>query len=132
MILGLPGEQKADMLHHADVLSRLPIHSLKLHQLQIVKHTAMAAEFRHYPERFQLFDVDEYVTLVVEFLERLRPDILIERLAGQAPSDLLLAPRWNLKHTQIKQRVAQRLQALNTWQGRLCRTPALSLGTAPD
>ena len=113
LILGLPGESRDEMLHHADVLSALPITSLKLHQLQIIRHTAMGREYEAYPERFRLFTVDEYIDLVVAFRRRLRHDILIERYVSQAPKEWLLAPDWGLKNYQFEAKLRKRMNEIN-------------------
>lgn len=109
LILGLPGESRDEMLRHADVLSALPITSLKLHQLQIIRHTAMGREYEAYPERFHLFTVDEYIDLVVAFRRRLRSDIVIERYVSQAPKEWLLAPDWGLKNYQFEVKLRKRM-----------------------
>lgn len=112
LILGLPGETRYEMLHHADVLSALPVTSLKLHQLQIVRHTAMANEYRVHPERFHLFTVDEYIDLVVEFRRRLRSDIVIERYVSQAPKEWLIAPDWGLKNYQFEAKLRKKIERI--------------------
>lgn len=110
MIIGLPGESKEEILNHATELSKLPIQALKLHQLQIVKHTMMAVQLKKNPEQFHLFDVDEYVDLITEFIARLRPDIIIERFISESPADLLIAPKWNgLKNFEIVAKIDKRL-----------------------
>ena len=79
LILGLPGETKLDMLNHARAISDLPINTLKIHHLQIVKHTVMAKQYKQTPEMFTFMELDEYIDLVVDFLELLDPQIIIER-----------------------------------------------------
>ena len=79
IILGLPGESKAEIINHAKKLSELPLETLKIHHLQIVKHTIMANQFRQNPRFFTFFSLREYTNLVVDFLERLNPNIFIER-----------------------------------------------------
>ena len=118
MIIGLPGESKEDILNHAKELSNLPIHSLKLHQLQIVKHTMMAVQLKNTPEQFHLFGVEEYVDLITEFVARLRPDIIIERFISESPADLLIAPKWNrLKNFEIVSKIDKKLIEKEIWQG---------------
>lgn len=111
LILGLPGESREQMLHHAEVLSTLPIDTLKLHQLQIVRGTAMAREYAEHPEHFHLFDVDEYALLVVDFLRRLRPDIAVERFTSQSPRDLLIAPDWGIRNYEFVEKVKRILRS---------------------
>ncbi len=119
LMLGLPGETKTDMLQHSDRLSRLPLDTLKLHQLQIVKHTVMASQYRKTPDMFRFFELDEYIDFAVDFLERLNPAICVERFASQSPFRLLIAPRWGVKNFEVVEMVVKRLILRNTWQGRL-------------
>lgn len=119
LILGLPGETRADFLEQARVISQLPVENLKLHQLQIHRGTRMAVEFEKQPNDFQLFTADEYVDFVVDYLELLNPKIIVERFISQAPKDLLIAPRWGLKNFEFVAKVEKRLVERNTWQGRL-------------
>ncbi len=119
MILGLPGETEKDILCHADKLSKLPLTSLKLHQLQIIKGTAMAKEFLNLPESFYLFELIEYIELCVDFVERLNPNIYIERFTSQSPQKLLIAPDWKLKNYEVREKIIKRLLERDTWQGKL-------------
>lgn len=122
LILGLPGETREDMLRQADVVSALPVDVLKLHQLQIVRHTAMAREYAEAPERFHLFSPEEYAELVADYLERLRPDITVERFTSQSPRDLLIAPDWGMKNYEFVELVKRALRARGTCQGCRYRT----------
>ncbi len=119
VILGLPGESREEMLEEADALSRLPLTMLKLHQLQLIKGTQMAAEYAAVPEDFHLFAADEYVDLVIDFLERLRPDLVLERFVSQSPASLLARPGWGLKNHEFVAKVKRRLQERDARQGRL-------------
>ena len=94
IILGLPGESREEMIAHAERLSRLPITTLKIHQLQIIRGTIMAGEYLHSPSDFHLFTEEEYIELCVDFVHHLRSDIVLERFVSQSPQELLLAPRW--------------------------------------
>jgi radical SAM protein (TIGR01212 family) len=126
MIIGLPGESREDILSHASQLSALPINSLKLHQLQIIKNTMMAYQYRHNPDMFNLFDVDEYVDLMVDFVSHLRPDIVIERFTSESPADLLIAPKWGgIKNFAVATKIEQALIASNNWQGKSYQNSAL-------
>jgi len=101
VILGLPGETREMMISSAARLSELPLTSLKLHQLQYIRGTALGEEYLAHPERFNVFTVDEYIQLLKEFLARLRPGIYIDRYVSQAPKDLLIAPDWGLKNHEF-------------------------------
>jgi radical SAM superfamily enzyme len=107
------------MLSHAEVVSKLPINYLKIHQLQYVLESAMGHDYLLHPERFKVFELNEYLNLVVDFIERVRPDIVMERFASQAPNELLLAPKWGIKNFEITRMVEARLSDRNSWQGKL-------------
>jgi radical SAM protein (TIGR01212 family) len=119
VILGLPGESRDDILKCADVLSELPLTTLKLHQLQLIKGTRMAEEYFATPEGFHLFGADEYVDLVIDYVERLRPEIVLERFVSQSPSSLLAMPGWGLKNFEFVEKVRHRMEERNAYQGRL-------------
>ena len=123
LILGLPGETDEQMLATASIISSLPLHIIKLHQLQLIRGTRMAQEYADRPGDFHLFTVDEYIHLVTRFVERLRPDIVLERFVSSSPKDLLLAPDWGLKNYEYVELLKRHMQALGTRQGRLY-TPA--------
>lgn len=118
IILGLPGESRIEMLNHGIELSKLPIQSLKIHQLQIVKNTVMAIQYKKEPEQFQLFSVNEYIDFLTSFIASLRPDIIIERFISESPPHLLIAPRWGLKNFEMVEKVNKRLIEKQTWQGK--------------
>lgn len=94
VILGLPGETHDEIIAQAAELSRLPLTTLKMHQLQLIRGTKMAREFECRPEDFHLFSVDEYIDLVIDYVEHLRPDLILERFVSQSPKELLIAPDW--------------------------------------
>ena len=119
MILGLPGENRKDWLEQAKVISKLPVKNLKLHQIQIHKHTKLEREFKTNPEDFNIFTVDDYIELVIDYLELLNPEIIVERFISQAPREKLIAPKWGLKNFEFVAKVDKRLAERNTWQGRL-------------
>ena len=118
MILGLPNESKEEILNHAVKLSELPLTTIKLHQLQIIRGTIMAREYRIDPDSFNLFELDDYIDLCVSFAERLNPDIYIERFTSQSPEKLLIAPEWGLKNYIVRDKIIRRFQERETWQGR--------------
>lgn len=119
LIIGLPGETRAELLNHATEISKLPIDSLKMHHLQIVKQTVMAVQYKRNPENFDLFTSEDYIDLISDFIGFLRPDISIERFASEAPYDLLIAPKWNqMKNFEVVAKIDQKLAEKNTWQGK--------------
>lgn len=120
VIFGLPGESREDMLAEAPILSALPLDTIKFHQLQIIKGTRFEIEYKRDPSVFNLFDADEYSDFIIDFIERMRPDIVIERLASEAPPDIKVAPDWpNMRNHQFIQLVEKKLEQRDTWQGRL-------------
>ena len=118
IILGLPGESREEILNHARALSELPITTLKLHHLQIVKGSVMASQYKNTPEKFDLFELENYIKLVAEFVQILRPDIVIERFISEAPSDLLIAPKWGLKNFEVVSKIDKHLTLTGSFQGK--------------
>jgi hypothetical protein len=118
-IFGLPSETKAMMLDAADIISQLPLTTVKFHQLQIFKGTTMAEEYLEHPEHFHLFDLEEYIDFVIDFAERLNPDIVIERFAGEVPPRYLVSEPWmKLRYDEILSRIEKRMEERDTWQGK--------------
>ncbi len=117
IIVGFPTEAKEEMLQMADEVSRLNIDFLKVHNLHIVKNTPLARMYAKDP--FHLFNYQEYLDFITCFLERLAPNIVIERLFTDTPQDLLIAPRWNKTHTEILRGIDMELERRDTYQGRL-------------
>lgn len=118
VILGLPSETREGLIKQAGVLSALPLTTLKLHQLQLIKGTRMAAEYQDVPEEFHLYSADEYIDLVIDYVEHLRPDIVLERFVSQSPKELLIAPDWGLKNHEFTDKVKKRMRERNAWQGK--------------
>lgn len=118
-IFGLPGETKAMMLNAADIISQLPLTTVKFHQLQIFKDTKMAEEYSQHPEAFHLFDLEEYIDFVIDFTEKLNPNIVIERFAGEVPPRFLVSEPWmKLRYDEVLNRIEKRMEERGTWQGR--------------
>ena len=118
VILGLPGETHDEIIAQAAELSRLPLTTLKMHQLQLIRGTKMAREFECRPEDFHLFSVDEYIDLVIDYVEHLRPDLILERFVSQSPKELLIAPDWGLKNYEFTARVQKRMKERGAYQGK--------------
>lgn len=119
IILGLPGESKEKLMEEAKILSELPLTTLKLHQLQLIKGTRMADEYFANPSDFHLFTADEYIDLVIDFIERLNPSIVLERFVSQSPASLLAVEGWGLKNYEFVDKVRKRLEEREAFQGRL-------------
>jgi len=123
IILGLPGEDKNDLLNHAKEVSKLPIDTLKMHHLQIVKNAVMAVQYKRNPEKFNLFSSEDYIDFVTDFIGNLRPDIIIERFISETPHNLLIAPKWNnLKNFEVVAKIDKKLIEKNIWQGKYYTT----------
>lgn len=119
IILGLPGEGRDELLRQATLLASLPLDMLKLHQLQLIKGTRMAREYEEHPEWFHLYEVDEYIELVIDYVERIPSSVVFERFISQSPRSLLIAPDWGVKNYQFVERLRRRMAERDTWQGRL-------------
>jgi radical SAM protein (TIGR01212 family) len=119
-IFGLPGETREEMLREAEIISELPLKSVKFHQLQIIKGTTMEEEYQKKPSDIEIFTWDDYLNFIIRFLEKLNPAIVVERFTGEAPPRFLAAQVWGKKRTdQIVGLIEKRLEELDTWQGRL-------------
>lgn len=119
-ILGLPGETREMLLGQCRFISSMPLHSVKFHQLQIVKGTRMEKEFAQVPQDFLRLSLPDYLDMVIDILERLRPDLYIERVAGEVPPRFVNETQWGLiRNFQILHLLDERLSERNTWQGRL-------------
>ena len=119
-ILGLPGETREMLLGQCRFISSLPLHSVKFHQLQIVKGTRMEKEFAQVPQDFLRLSLPDYLDMVIDILERVRPDLYIERVAGEVPPRVVNETQWGLiRNFQILHLLDERLSERNTWQGRL-------------
>jgi uncharacterized protein len=126
IILGLPGESRDEILHHADKLSELPLSTVKLHQLQLIKGTKLAAQVESDPSLVHIGTPEEYANLIVDFLEHLRPDIAVERFVSQSPPELLIAPDWGLKNHEFTHLVEKRMKQRGSIQGSAYPPPSMT------
>lgn len=117
MMLGLPGESYASMLDGARQLSALPIQAIKLHQLQLVRGTALAREWQRDPAAVPLLDEAACLGLLADFIECLSPRVLLQRLGSEVPPSMKLAPEWNLRLSELAPRVSAELARRGSWQG---------------
>lgn len=119
-ILGLPGESDAELIGQTLIINELPLTSVKFHQLQIFHGTVMEADWRAHPERYRFWTVAEYIDFFIEILRRLRPDIVVERFAGECPPRYHARAGWGLvRNEQLVAMLDERLAELNVWQGDL-------------
>ncbi len=117
-IIGLPGESTEDILAEMKIISGLPINNIKFHQLQIVRNTIMANEYLSNPEDFRIYDLDEYLELMLRILELLNPAFVVERIAGESNPGFLLSKSWGLRYEQVLKKFEQMLAREDTWQGK--------------
>ena len=116
-ILGLPGETADMMLDTVRYVNSTPAAGIKLQLLHILKHTDLADYYQH--TGFHILTMNEYVDLVIRCLEVCRPDLVIHRLTGDGPKDLLIAPEWSQAKRQVLNTIQKELKRRNTFQGRL-------------
>jgi hypothetical protein len=119
LIFGLPGESREEMMAEAEIVSKLPLNNIKFHQLQIIVDTAMQKEYLKYPEHFNLFGLEEYIQFMVNFIEKLNPNFVVERFAGEVPPRFLVSPGWGkIRNDQILQKIEKELEHRDSWQGK--------------
>ena len=117
VMLGLPDETPEDMLATAREIARLPIDSVKLHNVYAVKHTPLGEQYAR--GEVQLMERDDYMRVLVDFLELLPPTMIVERISGDAPPDYFLGPSWCLDKPNLRLALAAEFERRNTYQGRL-------------
>lgn len=117
-ILGLPGEEEEFLIRQTEVINSLPLTTIKFHQLQLFRGTAMAEEYDLHPEEFRFRSLDEYLDLMVEIMRRLRPDLVVERFASEAPPRFHHGPNWGLiRNEQLWQLLEKRFSDKKSYQG---------------
>ena len=117
-ILGLPDESEEELIDRTQIINALPLQTIKFHQLQIVDGTRMADLYAEHSERFRNWTADAYIDLVAEILRRLRPDIAVERIAGQTPPRIRCRRPWgNLRGDVLWRMLEKRLTEKNAHQG---------------
>lgn len=117
IILGLPGEDAHESLRQAPIISSLPIDILKIHQMQIIRGTRLAEEYDRNP--FHIYSIEEYISLIANYIQRLRKDLVLERFVSQSPKDLLIAPHWGLKNHEFTDLLNNYLRLHDIHQGDL-------------
>ena len=119
LLLGLPLETRNSLIDGAKALAKLPLNALKFHQLQIVRGTRLANQYRSAPESIQLLNPDGYLDAVIDVLEHLPPQIKIQRLGSEVPPNILVSPDWGMRLHKFPARLEERLQTRDSWQGKL-------------
>ena len=115
MILGFPWETRSELIRQAQLIASLPITTLKLHQLQVIKGTQLAREYELHP--WPLPTAEEYVDLVLEYISHLPPSLVLERFVSQSPPEYVIAPRWGLKNHEFATLVKKAIQKRSTQLG---------------
>ncbi len=119
MILGLPGEIEEDFYHHAKEISKLPINTLKVHQMQVLKETKLAQIYNESPELFFDLKLENYIRIIVNFLEFLNPNIIVERFTSESPKEMIIYPDWQgKKNFEISHIVQAKMKDMDTYQGK--------------
>lgn len=118
VINGLPGETKIDMINTIKYVNSLNINAIKIHMLHVMKNTPLGDLYQKNP--FSLLSLEEYTEIVVEQLRNLNENIVVQRITGDAPKNLLLAPKWTLKKFVVMNEIDKALRKNNFWQGDLC------------
>ncbi|HSD38202.1 MAG TPA: TIGR01212 family radical SAM protein [Rhodocyclaceae bacterium] len=124
LLLGLPGETRDTVRAGAERLAALPLAALKFHQLQIVRNTKLAVQWKRAPGSIALPGPDEYLDWVVDTLERLPTSVRVQRLGSEVPPSQRFLPNdedWSVRASDYQSMLAQRLRERDTWQGRLTR-----------
>ncbi|MBP7497260.1 MAG: TIGR01212 family radical SAM protein [Bacteroidales bacterium] len=118
LILGLPGEDYKMIMNNAKLLSKLPVNTIKLHQMQIIKNTKIEELFNKNPDLFIDLSIDKYIDLLIDFIELLDKSIIIERFISEVPVDKLIYPKWGgLKNFEIVSKIEKRMVQRNSCQG---------------
>ena len=115
MILGFPWETRSELIRQAQLIASLPITTLKLHQLQVIKGTQLAREYELQP--WPLPTAEEYVDLVLEYISHLPSSLVLERFVSQSPPEYVIAPRWGLKNHEFSALVKKAIQKRSTQLG---------------
>ena len=115
IIFGFPGETKSEILMSAEKINVLPVDSIKVHNLHVVKNTPL--EYYYGSNPFKLFSEEEWIEIIADFLEKLRPDIVIQRLIGEAKNNTLVAPNWRRSKSWILNEIRNTLEKRGTFQG---------------
>lgn len=116
IIYGLPGETHEMMMDSARAVARMDVQGIKIHLLHLMRKTPMVKQYEAGLLRF--LEQDEYIKLVVDSLEYLPPEMIVHRLTGDAPRDLLIGPMWSMKKWEVLNGIDAELKARNTWQGK--------------
>ncbi len=116
LILGLPGETKDAMRASVSYVASLPVDGIKLQLLHVLKGTDLGTLYQKEP--FPLFTLEEYCSFVAECISLLPPDMVVHRLTGDGPRNLLLAPLWSTDKKRVLNTIQKQLKEADLWQGK--------------
>lgn len=117
-ILGLPGESDEMLVGQTARINALPLTTVKFHQLQLFRGTVMAARYEADPSQFRFWTLEEYIALFAEMLRRLRPDLVVERFASEAPPRYRCGPDWGaVRNEKLWALLEKRLEETDAYQG---------------
>lgn len=116
IIVNLPGEGYEEMMATAKAVAKLPVQGIKIHMLHLMKHTPMVKLYEE--GKLNFMNRETYTKLVVDILEILPPEMIVHRLTGDAPPELLIEPKWTLKKWEVLNGIDKELEQRNTWQGK--------------
>jgi hypothetical protein len=126
LVFGFPGESREQMMNSAEIISSLPLHSVKFHQLQVMRDTRFEGEYYQNPQKFDLFELDEYVDFISGYIARLNPAFVVDRIASETQPDKTVGLAWNLRYDQVLGKVEQRMEILDVWQGKFYTSPGFN------
>jgi radical SAM protein (TIGR01212 family) len=115
LIIGLPGETRDDILETARVISALRLDGVKIHSMYIVRGAKLEQMYNR--GDYEPLTFEEYVAIAADFLELLPPDMVIQRLTGDCPQDILVAPKWTLDKQRVLLGITKELKRRDSWQG---------------
>ncbi|MDR4496833.1 MAG: TIGR01212 family radical SAM protein [Candidatus Scalindua sp.] len=115
IILGLPGEDWEDMMETAQTISSLGLDGLKLHHLYVSENTVMAEDF--FKGNVKTMKMEEYVSVACDFLERISPETVIQRLVGDTHGETLISPVWKESKSEVLSAITEELKRRNSYQG---------------
>ncbi len=119
LIFGLPGETSQMMMDSVEIINKLPLKTIKFHQLQIVTGTAMGLDYRRNPQHYHLPSLEEYLDFITKYISKLNPAFVVERFAGEVPPNYLIASGWNgLRYDQVLNKIIKKLETEDLWQGK--------------
>lgn len=116
IMVGLPGEMHQDVMDTVDFINKHKVQGVKIHSTYVVKNTKLAQMYKN--GEYKALDIDDYIETLIDIMTHLRPDIIIHRISGDSPKDILVAPNWNKHKMWILHGFEKRFRARDLWQGK--------------